>query len=439
MISSTFNKASAPNIRTRARRYSACLATVCWCFCTYALAERVDPPTQKAIALHDAIQRTLSNNPALTALGYQHAITAGGVKQASVTTRPMLNVTTENILGTGEYSGVDSAETTLSISWVMDESLKQYRVAAAQARAAVVNDDEALQRLDASAVTARYYLDVLASQTRLIHAEEAIRSTQDTLAVIRQRIDAGVASIADAARAETELARRRLEREDIEHRLLVAKHRLAAQWGASTPDFQRVEGNVLQLPKSEAFAQLKARVKQNPALATFASQQRVDESEIALAKAQTQPLWQFTAGIRHLAADNDQAVLAGFSLPLGTSANNQGRIAARQARIAQSEAARKAERLRIETALFALHQELNHSLHVAQAYRDDVIPRLQMAALETRRAYDMGRYSFLEWQTLQQELLAARSTVIDASVEAHLNHIEIERLTGVSATASAQP
>src|SRR3990167_3254607 len=98
MITSTLNKAPRSNARPQARRYSVCLATICWCFCSYALAEEASHPTQNALALNDAIQRTLSKNPALTALGYQHAIAAGGVKQASVTTRPILSVTAENML-----------------------------------------------------------------------------------------------------------------------------------------------------------------------------------------------------------------------------------------------------------------------------------------------------------------------------------------------------
>ena len=70
-------------------------------------------------------------------------------------------------------------------------------------------------------------------------------------------------------------------------------------------------------------------------------------------------------------------------------------------------------------------------MHRAKTFRDEVIPLIEQAMTDTRNAYERGRYSFLEWRTAQEDMLAARNALVDASVDAHLNVIEIERLTGV--------
>ncbi|RYZ67366.1 MAG: TolC family protein, partial [Proteobacteria bacterium] len=112
----------------------------------------------------------------------------------------------------------------------------------------------------------------------------------------------------------------------------------------------------------------------------------------------------------------------------------QGRIAEAQANMELSRAERDAEEVRLESALFGLHQELLHNLHIIKSYRDTILPSLAIALNETRRAYDLGRYNYMEWQSVQRESLEANGTFVDAAVAAHLKAIEIERLTGIALT-----
>ena len=97
-----------------------------------------------------------------------------------------------------------------------------------------------------------------------------------------------------------------------------------------------------------------------------------------------------------------------------------------------------AARVRIETTLFVLYEKLQHNLHVISTLRRNIIPPLEQALKETRRAYRLGRYSYQEWRSVQAELLDAQDALIEASLEAHQNIIEIERLTGVRIAHSTQ-
>jgi cobalt-zinc-cadmium efflux system outer membrane protein len=136
--------------------------------------------------------------------------------------------------------------------------------------------------------------------------------------------------------------------------------------------------------------------------------------------------------LRRYEASDDVALVGGITIPLTVRNRNEGRIAAARANLARIDAERTAAEVRIETALFVLHQEFNHYLHTARRLQADIVPRLEQALIDTRRAYELGRYSYLDWRAVQSELLEAHEALLEASIDAHGIAIEIERLTGVT-------
>lgn len=387
---------------------------------------------------HEAITQTLAKNPSLVAFGYQLSAQAGRVQQAGTKTNPEVSLIVEDALGTGNYSGLDQAEANLGISWVLNSTQRQQRATTAQARTSVLEIEQDIQRLDAAATTARLYINVLALQARRQQTLEAIDLARDAVKVINSRVNAGKSPSAEVARAKVDLSRHLLAHEDIEHELSIARHQLAAQWGDTDATYGDVRGDIFTLPHPTSFADLKSRFQNNPRLNYFVSTERLEESQIALAKAESRPQWKVSTGLKHSAVNGDQALMLGVSVPIGLFDRQQGRIAEARANIQLSRAEREAERVRLDAAVFGLHQELLHNLHLIKAYRNGILPQLDIALTETRRAYDLARYSYVEWQSVQRELLEAKNSLIDASVNAHLKAIEIERLTGVAVTPHAQ-
>jgi cobalt-zinc-cadmium efflux system outer membrane protein len=82
--------------------------------------------------------------------------------------------------------------------------------------------------------------------------------------------------------------------------------------------------------------------------------------------------------------------------------------------------------------LFALYEELQHSLHRAITLRDQILPRVEVALVETQRAFELGRYSYFELRAAQDDALRARTEATVALIDAHRNVIEIEALTGAA-------
>ncbi|HBX36145.1 MAG TPA: TolC family protein [Pseudohongiella sp.] len=383
------------------------------------------------ITLEQAIINTITQNPELQAFGYELRAQDGVILQAGLSPKLELTVTVEDVLGTGVAQGLSGAQTTASISWVLEGQLRQRRIDAARTGSLVLASEAEVMRLDAAAQTARYYTQALAHQARLQLAAQSITLAEDTVTTISQRVAAGTSPRSDLARAQAELSMRELMQEDLNHELVGFYHRIAAQWGALEPDFSHVGGDLTNLPAVEPYPSLEARIEQNPDLTRFLSEQRLHESTLLLEQARRNSLWQFNAGVRRMERSSDVGFVAGVTIPLNRGNQNQGRIEEARVRLAQSSARQEAERIRVMTSLFLFHQELEHSLHIVESLRSDVIPEYELALSEVRRAYELGSSSYMEWLQVQNDLLAAREQLLEASVLAHQNMIEIERLTGV--------
>jgi cobalt-zinc-cadmium efflux system outer membrane protein len=336
----------------------------------------------------------------------------------------------ENFAGEGRFEGADRAETTISLGWVIEPGLRGGRVGVARARLEQTALDARILRLDVAAETAQRFLTALQSQAHLAVAEQTVSLGERLVVAVERRVEVGQAPRAELSRARAELANGQLAREDVSHERVVALHKLAAQWGDDRPDFERVHGNLLELPEVEPFDSVLARLDRSPELARLVSSVRVAEARLRLAQAKRWPRLAPNVGARHLGTSNDWAVVAGMNLELPIFDRNQGGLASAHASVARARADIEVRRLQDQTALREIYEELKHSLHRAEVLQEEVIPRFEEAFAETRRAYERGRYPYHELRAVQAELLAVRHASIEASTSAHRLVITLERLTG---------
>ncbi|MFT4585475.1 MAG: cobalt-zinc-cadmium efflux system outer membrane protein [Gammaproteobacteria bacterium] len=390
------------------------------------------------ISFSQAIKLTLERNPILVAAGYQSRIATANVVQAGLRPPPQLGIVIENLAGTGPFSGLDGAETTVSLAWVIERGKRERRLAYADAGISIVDTKQQILRLDVSAETARRYLECLRLEENVRQASEAIALAESTLEAVNRRVERGRSPTADRARADAELSRTHLRREEYEHSKLVALRNLAEQWGVDNPAFDSVAGRLGRLPTLPSFEALLANLESSPDQELFVNERQLRESELLLQQAKARPDWRISTGIRRLETTNDHAFVASINIPLGYSNRNQGNIEAARVKMEQTTPAGSAAVLRTRTQLFAVHQELKHSLHEANALRDDIIPKLELALRETKRAYSAGRYGFYEISLARSELLSAKAQLIDAEIQALSNLVEIERLTGMSIDSSLE-
>ena len=262
----------------------------------------------------------------------------------------------------------------------------------------------------------------LAATTR-----EIAQRTADAIAV---RVQAARSPEAEQSRAHIALIRAGIEEQTAQSELRSARLALAAIWGSTAPSFTGVSADLFSLEPVDSFEGLVVRLERNPDFVRFASEARLRDAELRLARAQARPNLTFAAGIRRLNASNDTALVASFSMPLQIFDRNQGNVREAEARLAQNDATRRAAFLRARATLFGLYQELSASRDRMLTLRADALTQAQRALEQTQSGYDRGRFSYLELATAQQDVLEIRGAAIDAAADAHRALAEIERLTG---------
>ncbi|WP_175596917.1 TolC family protein [Peristeroidobacter soli] len=395
--------------------------------------------SQSALGLQDAIIRSLQNNPDLKAFGYELEAQLGRVRQAGARPSPEVSLLVENALGTGARRGFDSAETTLSLGFLIEHGARQRRVDAALAGGQLLDVETTVRRLDVAAEAARRYLAILASQEELAEVNRSVQLAQETLSAVQVRVKAAKSPEAEEARAYAQIAKLRLEHEHVEHQLATAKRRLAALWGARQFEFGSVEGALLNLPRLEAYETFVERLERNPQFEMLLSERRLREAELRLAETTRRPPWQVTAGIRRFEDQSDHALVVGLTVPLPARAQTEGAIATARAQAARVDARQEALRVQLDAELFALYQELRHAHSETEVLRNDVLPRMETAVEQSRYAYERGRYGYIEWVAAQRELLEQRRALLEAAANVHRFRIEIERLTAAALSGRFQP
>jgi len=396
----------------------------------------------RAIDLRSAITQTISMHPELRSFAIQNKVYSGYAQQAGIKSRPQIGFTIEDALGTGDHGGFKSAQSTLSISWLLDDDLVQHKVKTAKQYGSTVILEREVKALDLAAQTARYFVQVLVNKERLTLAKLSLKQAKNSFAAVNKRVTAGKSSLVDKLKSQAEVAKRELVVDDLTHEVDASKYQLFSQWiqkNSKNADNEqhkesKVIGSLLSLPLSDNsdFNSLFNKLTQTPSVNLFATKQRIAQSEIELARIETKPLWQFSTGLRRYEATDDFGLVAGVSIPFGEPNQNQGKIKALRASQSQLETESLALVHKLNTQLYILIEQLKHSSHVIHAVTINIIPILEQAFKEAEKAYSVGKYSYTEWMNTQQALLNAQSGLIAAYQNAHLNNIEIERLTGMS-------
>jgi cobalt-zinc-cadmium efflux system outer membrane protein len=390
---------------------------------------------QAELTLRDALQAALERNPDLALFEFDLRVNDAQRGQAALQPPVEADISVENFAGTGEVKGFDAAEATLSLSKVIELGGKR------EARLAVVDagrDNLRVARqaaqLDVVAELTRRFIAVAEAQEKVRLAQRATDLAATTVQAADVRVQAAAAPHVEFDRARVAEQRARLELQSSSSELEAARRSLGAMWGDADGSLNgqgiaAVQGQLFNLPRSEEFPVLLARLTQNPDFLRFASEERLREAELRLAASQSRADLTVGGGVRRLQAGGDVGLVASVSLPLFGGRRASSFIAEAAARRDAVGVERQAALVKATADLYALHRQLQDAVAISQSLETTTIPIMEEAMSETEYAFERGRYSYLELVDAQREYLAVQSERIDASTLAHLLATEIERLT----------
>ena len=414
----------------RPTRAKCAYVALCLALFVTNLSAAEDKEPRGAITLAQALDAALAINPELAASRYELNAAQARIVQAGKRLNPELSLELENFAGSGANQSTDSLETTLSFGQVVELGGKRrlrQSIAEADSEGAVL--EIRARQLDLLAEVTRKYIDVVAAQERARYAEENVGLAQKTLDAIAARVRAARSPVAEESRARIAVTRAQIERQQAKLELETARSALALSWGKPEPKFSSASADLFAFVPIAPFEQLADKVERTPDILRFASESRMRDAELSLARAQTRPNVAFSLGVRNFRETGDNALVAGFSVPLAVHDRNQGNIAEARARRAQLDVQREASKTRTLGALYALYREAAAAKERALALRDEALPLARDALTQTQYGYERGRFSYLELLTTQQDLLELSEAAVDAAADHHRLIAEVERLT----------
>lgn len=369
-------------------------------------------PLPANLTLEQALEEAEARSPAISAARSSLAAAQSRLRQAGFRPNPELSVELEDFLGTGDLSGLRSAQLTVAVNQRLDLGGRRgARQAAARAAIAVAQLNILVTRADLGQSIRQQFATAVAARERLRIATDREERTQELARIAGILVDAGREPPLRALRARAAATQASANRRAIAAEEAVARFTLASLFGVETPPASVVGSiDAVSVQTIAPDQSLEARLAQ---------------AELALAQANLQQELAATrldpavgVGIRRNQEVDDQAFVAGFSLPLQIRNRNQGNIAAARAEIAAAQA-------RLAGALARAGVRINNA-SVNRSAADIRVRALETAAVpEAREALRLAELSYRAGKIPLLELLDAQNAL--ASVEADLVEARLAR------------
>ena len=401
-----------------------------WAVIVYPLNVTAVQAADSMLTLSDAMSRAMAQNPRLQVFDLRLDGLQGRRITANLNPALEVGAEVENFLGTADARGLVGAELTLTLSSTLElGGQRQARVSAVDSRLELVEAERRVETLDLLGQVTQRFVATLALQEKLQLAADAVSLTQSTLDIVTRRANQGATSQAEVLRAKAALTQSQIEQSRLQSELVSRKMALALLWGDTSVEFGQLQGDLFQFGSSDSFESLFERVSDSPAIQVYASEQRVREAEIQLARSQSESDIGWQVGVRRREDTDDFAFTAGFSVPLFPVQRNRGEVRAARAARDEVRFRRETTLLNLHSYLFDAYQLRQQSIAAVERIRNEMLPDLSEALTQTRQAYESGRYSYVEWMAAQRELLAAQRALVDTAATALLNQAFIEQLT----------
>jgi Outer membrane protein len=407
-------------IRSTRARYACALAIA---LCELAQGE--------SLTLARAIELAATHSPSSAALTSETEALAARAEAEALAPNFHVEAEFENFAGGGELSGTGLLESTVRLSRVVELGGKRaLRRGLGSAELDRLAAGQKAIRAELSAEVARRFIHVLSDQAVLVTSKRATELAQTARDVARQRVNAGASSPAALGRAEIAFARSQIAQEHAEHELASSRVKLSILWGDSAATFSAVVGDLFALPALESLAAYRSRLDASPELTRFAAEAQVQDARIRLAQAARTPDLSIAAGIRRFEVFEDEALVASFSVPLGTRRRAQLEERAARADRNRVDLHRTNRQLELHAALFDLYQEIHHARTEATSLNTRVRPQAEAMFATTNEGYRAGRFSLLELADAQLQLIEVEREAIQAAAQCHTLLVEIQRLVG---------
>jgi outer membrane protein, multidrug efflux system len=298
-------------------------------------------------------------------------------------------------------------------------------VTAAQAAQAASAADRATVGLTVTAGIANSYFQLLSLRDRIAAAEDNLKASQDTLALVQRRVNAGYAAPSDLAQERVNVAAQQATLETLQQQALETRDALATLLGRPPEGFNVTGSGLSGIATPSTGTGLPSELlARRPDIVTAEDNLRAAHANLSLARKAFLPDFTLNAGIGPAYPALNGAVTAlpvtGLTESVGSALVSaifsggkiEGQIAEAQAREEELLAAYRAAAV----AAFAdVENALGNVAHLAAQERalQEEVTQSELALAAARRKYSAGSADFLTVTVAESLLYTARDQLSD--------------------------
>lgn len=381
------------------------------------------------ITLQEAVTIAVERNPRAAVIAWDVAGAGGRIRQATARPNPELDAEVENV--GGGFDGFRSAETTVSVSQLIETAGKRNlrrRRAEADLRRIERAGDAA--RLDVVTGTTIAFVELLGAQKRLDLVRQDREIASELHAVASERVRAGAISPIEETRAKVALALSEAEVGRAAGEVQQAREALSAAMGEESPSFDGAAGDLSEDLTVPDLPALEARMRDHPAAARWETERAFRETSLSSERALARPDVTVRAGFRYLAEDSLSTFVVGASVPLPVFDTNRGSVREAETEIAKAGAEGRAEEVRLRAELRRRHAELSAAAAEALVLREEALAGAQGAYEAVREGYTLGKFRYLDLLDAGKSLGEVRLRYLETLVRLNVARAGLEGLAG---------
>jgi len=393
--------------------------------------EKVVPITAPdQLTVTQAVEEALANSPRVKAVDAAVNAAEGGLEQADSLPNPELGLEGENVSGTGNYKGIDSADLTYGLSQEIELGGKRSaRANAAQHSLTLTRLSAASKRLDIVRDVRTAFAEAVAAQESLRLAEDAVNIAEQEMKSVSRRVAEAASPLIQRSKAEVSLATATFNLEQAKETHLVTRKKLATLLGREGAFEEMLDTSSffeIEEPKPIELTELLERTPDMMRL-------RIEEDRAAalldIEQAESIPDPTVSLGVRELRETSDRAFVMGVSIPIPVFNSNSGNVSKARAEVVETASTQQSERLNLLQRAAESQGALRTAYIKATSYHGTVLPAAERAFQLARQGYGAGKFQYLEVLDAQRTLFDSRSQYMSALRDYHARKSEIERLT----------
>ncbi|OAQ21480.1 TolC family protein [Thermosulfurimonas dismutans] len=384
---------------------------------------------KKEVSFEEVFSKVINRHPLLKTFEEKRKAVRFRAYQAGLLPNPELDLSVEDVFGSGDFGGSKSSETTLIFSQTVPlfgKTKKRRETVLFQEK--VIACDEALTKLELFRQTARIFTEALYAQKKVKLYRELALLSERLVAVAEAKLQAGKIPETEKIRAEIVASETEMRLANARREYQTALRQLANLWGETKPVEFSLRGELLKIYLSPR--KIKTGVEKHPALLRLKNEISQLEKRLELAKAEALPDVTLSAGVRWYNESDERAYLFGIAVPLPVFNRNKGEIEALAREITEIRLKIKSQKLSLERDLEAVLGRLRMVLKEIRTLEDSLLPRAEEIYRRNLEGYRYGKMEFLRVLDAQRTLFELHLGLLEAYQRYHLLRAEALYLVG---------